>query len=705
MAIKRTYWCAFRGTVHRQDNLTGPWLDKSVPNQNITLNDIKSNPADGDKVYTVGTFNTIYYSSNAGDTWTAANVTALNPSTEWHEVWPIDINTIVAVGSLGSFGYSTDGGATWTAPSSFPNTGSLRAVHFLTPLIGVVGYEANVFKTTDGGITWTPLNSNLPLTSTVPGVIAQINGIHIDQTQQIIVVHGNTNIWRSTDGGSTFTVVYTYVHVVGSGSGNIFIAGGRHLTWYSDYELWGTGDFSEMVQSTNGGASWTLLRTSFPSLTPSATLAAHFHTTTDGFYSINEKLFVSSNGGTTGTQTDTLGNTDFQINAVWTSVPGPCYNLIACGGRPFPLLVSNDLSLLIGQVVMVDDACYTVQLAQSCQGSVLITTPITSFPDCCSCNPPTCYELRDCTGETPVIVTNTNLANYVGQTVKVCDFQAGLVLSINHTNVINCTVLPPTTLGFITQITGPTSGFFYEDTTGNILPYTNPSSFATVIGGGSCFLIGPGPTYTLQSAVGPFTYMVQFFIGTTAITNPIPVNSSMSQNFLQYLITLNSLDPNIVLTVGYFTFAGLNVQIAITGITTETTVTATITPDFNGQSSITEEITGGCICYTVVDIGPGCNCTAPFLGVISGVFPDCECCLPPPPPPEEPPYEPTIPEIDKHTYKICETQCDIDANKVFASAMYDVFKSKAYGVENCCPFNINLIWIRKELSDLSKIKC
>jgi hypothetical protein len=95
----------------------------------------------------------------------------------------------------------------------------------------------------------------------------------------------------------------------------------------------------------------------------------------------------------------------------------------------------------------------------------------------------------------------------------------------------------------------------------------------------------------------------------------------------------------------------------------------------------------------------------PFLGTISGVFPDCECCLPQPLPPEPPPYEPTIPEIDKKTYFIRESQCDIDANKTFANAMYDIFKTEAYGMESCCPRNFNQIWIAKELSDLSKINC
>jgi hypothetical protein len=68
-------------------------------------------------------------------------------------------------------------------------------------------------------------------------------------------------------------------------------------------------------------------------------------------------------------------------------------------------------------------------------------------------------------------------------------------------------------------------------------------------------------------------------------------------------------------------------------------------------------------------------------------------------------YEPTIPEIDKHTYRVPDSQCDIDANKTFANAMYDQFKVDAFGMEDCCPKNMNSIWIQKELSDLSKINC
>lgn len=380
-----------------------------------------------------------------------------------------------------------------------------------------------------------------------------------------------------------------------------------------------------------------------------------------------------------------------------------CYVLFGCDGRPNPIIVTNDLSQYVGNVIQILGECFTVAIAQACTGAITLNNPIiTEFADCCSCNPPELYELVDCTLQTPVIITTaTVLASYVDKTIKVCDFEATLTLNVFHPN-ISCT--QGTDNVFVTQITGPTSGYVFDDTTSTAnVPYVNPSAFPLVVGTSLC-LAPANPFVIVGIGIDP-TDIIQFFIGTTAITTPISISSSTTATFLQYLITANSLDPTIVITVVTFDLTGLTVNITIAGVTTETTITGTvITPPYMGPVTVTVPITGSCICYTVKSLGTSCNQYPAFDGVISGAFDDCVCCDPPAVEPD-PPYIPTPPAIDKHTYRIPESQCDIDANKIFANAMYDQFKTDAYGMESCCPKNMNSIWIQKELSDLNKLNC
>ena len=392
-----------------------------------------------------------------------------------------------------------------------------------------------------------------------------------------------------------------------------------------------------------------------------------------------------------------------QISSSVRPLP-PCYLLTQCPSdvEPAPIIVTNDLSQYVGQVIQILGECFEVTLSQSCVGAVTLNNPvITAFADCCSCNPPKVYELIDCTLQTPAIITTTPLASYVGQTIKVCEFISSPVIQIDGIP-LSCGL---NELGFVTQITGPTSGTYYDGISNTIKPYINPLTFPVSVGDQIC--VNPLAPFDVVSYNGG-TYLIQFFIGTTAITNQITVNSGMPIPTLQWFIDNQITYTNTTIIVNTFdTFNHLNVTITISEPITETQTNVIVT--FPGTVypptvTVTDDILGQCICYTVNDLGTSCISYPPFTGVISGSFPDCVCCNPPPEP-EPPVYEPTIPEIDKHTYRVPESQCDIDANIVFAAMTYDQYKQDQYGMQSCCPFNINKIWIGKELSDLSKINC
>jgi len=404
------------------------------------------------------------------------------------------------------------------------------------------------------------------------------------------------------------------------------------------------------------------------------------------------------------------------IQLVVSARPAPvCYELTPCSGDKdqVPIVVTNDLAIYIGQVIQILGQCYTVSLAISCVGSVTLNNPVISGPfiDCCDCDPDPVYELIDCSLQNPSILTTTDMSQYVGQTIKVCEFVSNPTIGIAGVPTA-CQV--GVHIGFITQITGPNSGYYYDPNTGTIDPYLNPLNFPLELGDQICvndIIIAPAfPIHNVLQHVGG-TYLIQFFIGTTPITNQITVNPGMSITDLQWFINQQIIYPNTTIVVNTFDiFNNLEITVTISEAITETEVNVIVTPPtsvppaYPPTSTVTVDITGDCICYDVIDAGEICDILPAFTGIVSGVFDDCVCCNPPPE--EEPePYVPTIPEIDKHTYKVTESQCDIDANKTFANAMYDKFKTDQYGMESCCPRNFNQIWIQKELSDLSKINC
>lgn len=395
----------------------------------------------------------------------------------------------------------------------------------------------------------------------------------------------------------------------------------------------------------------------------------------------------------------------------------PCYELTYCptGVEPAPIIVTNDLSQYVAPntVIQILGECFTVTVAQSCVGAVTLSNPvITVFTDCCNCNPPTCYELEDCSLQNPLLTYSylapgpgVNLGQYVGQVVKICEFSGSLILPIGPQVVHTCPPFPPASLGFITQITGSTTGFYYDSSSGLVLPYAivSPPTIPYAVGMGGCFIPQVGLPSIPSTVTAAPAYSIQYFLGATPITNVIPYDIYMSMSFLQYLIDANTLDPKISIVLNSVP-TGLEAQFYTNYNVDDTTFSGVIYTNSTAPQTVSVSLSGSCICYNVREIGACCPPVPVFTGIIDSAWPDCVCCDPPLAP-EPPPYEPTIPEIDKKTYFIRESQCDIDANKTFANAMYDIFKTEAYGMESCCPRNFNQIWIQKELSDLSKINC
>lgn len=453
MAIAKTYTVGDNGGVRRLDDLTGPWVDVPVTNSlplSGALFDVETDPNDGDKVFVVGDgffqagLYGIYVSTDGGASWYVPGGNySLNQNVggtyRWWEVFVLDSNNIFVVGDNGYLAVSTDGGLTFNLSTQVPplqecagcppQLPPLFSVHFITPLIGVVGAREHVLITYDAGVTWTVLNGGNFIVG--PSGNAQgMVGIHISADQQTIVACGRGRMFQSTDAGNTFNEVFDWVR------------NGRHLTWINDNELWGFGASDMIIKSVDGGASWTVLS---PFLVGGPNhFGGHFYQNQNGFFSTNANVLSTNNGAASGTFSET---SPYGINAIWTWFRAPiCYVLTDCSGELAPLLLDWELlDPFVGQVVQIPalygNTCWTVTLAPDCQGATVIDSDaqIISFADCLSCNPPQCYSVVECTGVIPPFNSNDpSLAGFAGEVVEIC---------ITTQGVTNCYCFTITAIG------------------------------------------------------------------------------------------------------------------------------------------------------------------------------------------------------------------------------------------------------------------
>jgi photosystem II stability/assembly factor-like uncharacterized protein len=441
MPITKTYAVGDLGAIVRLDNLTGSWNDVSITSTLTSgiLYDVETDPADSDKVFVVGegalAFSSygIYVSSDAGTNWTVpggayqANLD-INNRAKWYEVQVIDSSTIYVAGRQGYIAKSTDGGSNFNLSTQIPAAASCPAcnpqiqdaysLHFISDQIGVVGTETHVYKTTDAGATWTALNGGNPVFYD-PLTNNEINGIHISADEQTIVLTCKDGVYLSTDAGLTFSIAST------------LNSQGTHLTWVDDSNLWAFGRSSQILKSTDGGLTWTIVSPLFPTITNNYA-AGHFYTLQNGFYGGFKYMYNTNNAAVSNTVSLSPPTNNYVFYAVWTLYfPPICYVLSDCAGVQEPKILKWDiLGNFVGSVIQVTDlygtTCWQVSEAESCEGAVIITGQhtILEYQNCIFCNPPMCYELVYCDTNEQFIVIGGNyidLSGSVGQIIKVCD--------------------------------------------------------------------------------------------------------------------------------------------------------------------------------------------------------------------------------------------------------------------------------------------
>ena len=184
----------------------------------------------------LGRNNGLYYSTDAGVTWTVSN----RATGIFVTVAMANSSNAIAGSSFFGIFYTTDGGQTWTQSSQTTGVFPQVAISGTTAIASMS--NGGILYSTDSGVTWAQSN----LTS------GTYNQLAINSSGQAIAAStsATTGIYYSTNGGQTWTLsdadVDSYVLSMNSSGGGAIAGASQTAT--------GTG----MYYSTNGGQNWTL---------------------------------------------------------------------------------------------------------------------------------------------------------------------------------------------------------------------------------------------------------------------------------------------------------------------------------------------------------------------------------------------------------------------------------------------------------------
>ena len=147
----------------------------------------------------------------------------------------MDDETGWIAGDYGTIIHTRDGGATWEEQTSGTDA-LLMDITFVTPLTGwAVGENGTVLSTRDGGLTWQTQASNTTYL---------LNGISCADPLHCWAV-GYGTILGTTDGGSNWNIV--------RGDKKMWLYG---IDAVGTDKISITGDFGELLISSDGGTSW-----------------------------------------------------------------------------------------------------------------------------------------------------------------------------------------------------------------------------------------------------------------------------------------------------------------------------------------------------------------------------------------------------------------------------------------------------------------
>lgn len=513
MSTTRTYYCGRSAGVRKLVDLTGPWIDVSLPPSipdatGQELFDVEVDPNDGEKVFVVGDAHCdknwygIAVSSNGGTSWQIPGGNYQNIVTgaavacyyKWVEISIVDSSTIYVCGVLSTITNkpvvikSIDGGLTFNVCSPLPSVVDgmdATSIHFVTPLIGVVGLNNHILRTMDGGATWLVMNNGQPLSSSnpfpnTPLQVGQITGIYISDDLGYIMGVGQNMIVETApvvlpnppaSSGVGQDSWQNNFYTASNGFSNLPL--GQHLAYIKnpvgppyDGTIAVTGLSSLGIHTNDRGTSW--ITTPAPGYDPTNNgfnrIAAHFYLALNaptysvirGFYNKDNNVYYNLNGFDSGSESFSE-TSPYGVNAIWTwileDVQDPCYLITNCEGT-VSFLATGNFAGLVSQGVAFTlpgyPGCWTASISDTCVNPINFPV-IGNATTCALCvpDPPICYLLEDCAGNLPDIITDSFFGNNVGQIITLASYP-GVCWSVS---------ISPTCSGSVVIQTQVTSSF------------------------------------------------------------------------------------------------------------------------------------------------------------------------------------------------------------------------------------------------------
>jgi photosystem II stability/assembly factor-like uncharacterized protein len=191
------YFTTTSGRIYKSTNSGSSW--DSIAPSTRSLQEISFGSTDNGVACGInnGTTLTVFYTSNAGASWTLA--TGMTASTPFNSVYFIPNTTkVYACGSNGRITKSVNSGVNWSDKAISPSvTNQLYSVCFIDTSIGwVVGTLGYIAKTTNGGTSWSQKASGL--------TTYNLQSVRFSDSQNGIIVGNGGTILKTTDGGATW---------------------------------------------------------------------------------------------------------------------------------------------------------------------------------------------------------------------------------------------------------------------------------------------------------------------------------------------------------------------------------------------------------------------------------------------------------------------------------------------------------------------
>jgi hypothetical protein len=253
--FSRVYAATELGGLYTSFDQGATWVRINTYSPTATW-DVKVDPSNNNRVYATSFFDGrvtpasgINISDDAGTTWRAVNIPALNtlnclqtrarnePSGWQIAINPTNTRTVFAGTNCG-LGRSLNGGATWDFIDPSPGDGIAEQVYSViahgASTVDVITDNGH-FRSTNNGGAWSAAGTTGP----VAGISGVGTTVAVSPAESYVLIAGQTNnIWESDDGGATWPTSLTWPGGATNAQGRIPFVKTNQLSSSTQFDVW-----------------------------------------------------------------------------------------------------------------------------------------------------------------------------------------------------------------------------------------------------------------------------------------------------------------------------------------------------------------------------------------------------------------------------------------------------------------------------------